>query len=108
MNRNAYRDADTNAAHYGNKRTRLARWWRPLSSAYCAGGLVFTCLYGCHNLGMISVDDLYPWGWTFIVSALCQMVTLPFLLILIPLDVYWERMMRRAFQQRRDVAREVR
>ncbi|MFN3312489.1 MAG: hypothetical protein ACK46Q_03350 [Hyphomonas sp.] len=101
MNDDAYRDADREAANLGRKRKKLAHWWRPLVSTFVAGSLAFITLLCGEEIGVIDVESLYPWGVMLIVSALC--IAGPFvpLFIMIPLDVYWDQRMRRAFQRRR-------
>jgi hypothetical protein len=96
----AYRDADREAAHCGNMRARLAKWWRPLVATYCAGAVVVVWLLAFDALGLINLSSLHPWGSMLIISAACQMIALPALLIVMPWDVFLEWKMRRAFRRR--------
>lgn len=106
MNDDAYRDADREAANLGRKRKKLAHWWRPLVSTFVAGSLAFITLLCGEEIGVIDLEILYPWGVMLIVSALCIAVLVP-LLIMIPLDVYWDQRMRRAFHRRRLAAETI-
>lgn len=101
MSDSTYRDADSEAATLGRKRKRLARWWRPLIGIFAGGTITFTALLCGDGLGLISLESIYPWGLMAIVSAICIMGPAVPLLIMIPLDVCWDRQMRRAFQRRR-------
>lgn len=100
----AYRDADREAAYFGKKRTKLAKWWRPLVSTLAAGTLVFGGLLTGERLDLISVERIFPWGAMLIISAVCIAVPVVPLLVMLPLDVYWDQRMRRAFRRRRQAA----
>lgn len=106
MTSEAYRKADSDAARCGRIRARLARWWRPLVDVYLAGSMIFLYLLAFERLGMISLAGLHPWGWFLIMSMLCLIVTFPLLLVLIPLDIFWDHKMRKAFQHHRDATRD--
>ncbi|MBA4490634.1 hypothetical protein [Paracoccus sp. S1E-3] len=104
MKSTKYRDADREAAQFGHKRAKLARWWRPLSGTFAAGGVMVSWLLAGESLRLIRLENFFPWGTMLIVSMLCFVVPLAPLLIMISLDVYWDRKMRRAFQRRHHAA----
>lgn len=104
MTDSTYRDADSEAATLGRKRKNLARWWRPLLKIYVAGTIAFIGLLFGNDLSPFDTESLNPWGVMLIASACCLVGAAVPLLIMIPIDVYWDRQMRRAFH-RRNVAK---